>query len=168
MSELTNHFGIDWKLLIAQAINFFVLLLVLKKFAFGPILKMLRARRQEIEKGLEFSKEAEENLRKSNETRERIVTEAKGEALSIVTEAENLAKERREVVLEEAVKKGEALQTEAKRAIHEEKLKMAEEVYHYAEDLVRTGIARVLGRIPEEERDNALIKEALRELKTVK
>ena len=35
--QLISTFGVDWKLLIAQLINFFVLFFVLKRYAYGPI-----------------------------------------------------------------------------------------------------------------------------------
>ena len=50
MSELFSKLGIDWKLLIAQIINFLVLLFVLYKFAYRPILSMLEKRTKKIEK----------------------------------------------------------------------------------------------------------------------
>ena len=42
---------------------------------------------------------------------------------------------------------------------------MGEEVYRDAEGLIRLGITKVLGRMSTEERDEVLVKEALRELK---
>ena len=38
MSELLSKLGIDWRLLIAQLINFLILLFVLRRFAYKPIL----------------------------------------------------------------------------------------------------------------------------------
>lgn len=165
MSELIQHFGIDWKILLAQAVNFFILLFILKRFAYGPVMKILRKRREEIEKGLKFTKEAGEKLGRIGEERDEVLKSARGEALSIVREAESTGKIRKDEIAMEAVKKSEAIITDAKRAIGEEKAKMGEEVYRDAEGLIRLGIAKVLGKMPTEERDEVLIKEALRELK---
>ena len=57
---------------------------------------------------------------------------------------------------------------DAKRAIDEERAKMGELVYQNAGDLVRLGIEKVLGKMSVKERDEELIKEALRELKSIK
>ena len=44
--------GIDWKLLIAQAVNFGILFLVLRRFAYKPMLDFLENRSAQIDKGL--------------------------------------------------------------------------------------------------------------------
>lgn len=167
MEELIKHFGIDWKLLLAQAVNFLILLVVLKKFAYGPILRMLKKRREEIEKGLKFTQEAEKRLTKVGEEREQILKESRVEGLSIISGAENTAKTRKEEITKEAAKKSEAIVEEAKKVIAEEKAKMGEQVYKEAGEMVRLAIAKVLGKMPSEERDEALIKEALKELRKV-
>lgn len=167
MSELIRHFGIDWKLLLAQAVNFFILLIILRKFAYGPLMRMLKRRKEEIEKGLKFTKESEDKLKRIGEEREEVLKEARGEALAVVSEAERAAKIRRGDILKEAALKSENVIAEAKRTIEEEKAKMGEAVYRDAESLIGLGIARVLGKMPHPERDKELIQEALGELKTL-
>ena len=168
MEELIKHFGIDWKLLIAQAINFFILLFLLKKFAYGPILKILRKRKEEIEGGLKASKEAKERLERAEELKEETLQKARGEALSIVGQAEKTAKIRQEEIVQGGHQKAELIMADAKKVIEEEKAKMGEEVYQNAEALIKLGLEKVLGRMPTKERDEILIQEALRELKTIK
>lgn len=129
-------------------------------------MKMLRKRREDIEKGLKFTKEAGEKLERIGEEREAVLKDARVEALSVVREAEATAKVRKDESAIEAVKKSESIIADTKRAIGEEKAKMGEEVYRDAEGLIRLGIAKVLGKMPAEERDGGLIQEALRELKT--
>lgn len=165
MSELIRHFGIDWKILAAQIVNFFILLFILKRFAYGPILRMLKKRKEEIERGLKFTKDAEDRLEKIGEEKEAVLKEARGEALNIVSSAENTAKARKDEIAKEAIKKSEVIVLEAKRVIAEEKAKMGDEVYKEAGELVRLAVAKVLGKIPAEERDSKLIQEALQELK---
>ncbi len=168
MDELIRNFGIDLRLLLAQAVNFFILLFVLWRFAYGPILKTLKARRREIEKGLEFTKKAEEELKRTNELREETLRKARGEALSIVSQAENLGKERKGEMVREANKKVESVVADAKRAIEEEKAKMGEVVHKNAREFLKSGIIKILGKMPAGERDQHLIEEALKELKAAK
>ena len=65
MSELLTKLGIDLKLLVAQIVNFLILLLVLYKFAYGPIVAMLEKRQKKIEKGLKEAEEAHKKLEES-------------------------------------------------------------------------------------------------------
>lgn len=167
MNDFIEHFGIDWKLLLAQVVNFSILLLILKAFVYKPVLEVLKKRKQKIEEGLQFAKDAEEQLRHTEELRGDVLRDAKKDAVSIVTEAEKTALERGEEIREQTTRKTEAAILEAKRLIQEEKLKMKEGLYKEAEMLVRDGIVKVLSEVPEEVRDRKLIEKALAELKTI-
>ena len=102
MSELIKHFGIDWKLLAAQVVNFAILLFLLKRFAYKPILGMLKKRREEIEKGLKFTKDAETKLNLIGEEREEVLKTARQEALKIVGDAEHTGRIRKDEALTKA------------------------------------------------------------------
>ncbi len=167
MSEFITNFGIDWRLLLAQAVNFFLLLFLLKKFAYKPILAMLAKRRQEIEKGFELRREAEETLKRADELRAATLQQARTDSLAMVNEAEQAGKKRQEEIVAEAAKKSEQIIRDAKRIIMQEKAIMGEEVYATAHELIKQGLVKVLGKIPHEERDRQLIRDALAELKTI-
>ena len=62
MSELIHNLGIDWKLLLANAVTFLIVLWVLRKFAFGPIMRALEQRQGTIAKGLADAKQQTEAL----------------------------------------------------------------------------------------------------------
>lgn len=167
MQEFITHFGIDWKLFLAQVINFSVILFLLRKFAYQPILKMLADRREGIKKGVEMQELAKKNLKESNETKNRIVQHANVEALAVVNRAEEIAKGRQEEIIKETDKKVENIIADARRIIDQEKIKMADDVTVEAQYLVQLAVAKVLGKMPASERDTKLISEALRELKAL-
>ena len=166
MAEFITHFGIDWRLFLAQVVNFFLLLFLLKKFAYKPILVMLAKRRREIEKGFELRAEAEETLKRADELRAATLQQARVDALAMVNEAEQAGRKRQEEIVAEAAKKSEQIVHDAKRIMSQEKAIMSEEVYGEAHELIRKGLVRVLGKIQSEERDRQQIKEALAQLKT--
>lgn len=167
MGELLHNFGVDWRLLLAQAVNFFVLLVVLWKFAYTPILGIFRKRREDIAKGLADAREAGEHLAKIEKIGDERLNAARADALGIVNQAESLGKQRKEEILAEAAHKSEVVLADAKRAAGEEQAKAQEEFFAGAEDLMREGIAKVLGRMPAEARDRELIRQAITELKSV-
>ena len=168
MQEFVTHFGIDGRLLLAQVINFTVVLIVLRKFAYRPILKMLRDRREAIQKGLEMSKEAEKNLRESDEMRNRTLEQAQREALAVVTRAEQIGKTRQDEVIKETDRKIEGIIVDARRVIDAEKEKMNAEVAGEAQELIRLSLQKVLGKLPPKDRDLPLIQEAIKELRGVR
>jgi F-type H+-transporting ATPase subunit b len=67
MEEITKVFGIDWRLFIIQAINFGLVVFLLSKFLYKPILNVIEERRKIITKGLDDAKLAEQNLQNSME-----------------------------------------------------------------------------------------------------
>lgn len=168
MTELVSHLGIDWRLFLAQAANFLILFFIFQKFALRPIMNILAARRQEIAKGLAYTREAEERLLSIKQEGDHMVKEARTEALGIVSEAEKVAKIKKEKMAAEARKKAEEIAVETKKRFYEERAKFQQEVVRNAETLVRLGVARVLGRMAPKERDGVLIREALRELSRIK
>lgn len=166
MGELLHNFGVDWKLLIAQAINFFVLFAVLWKFAYKPILKVFRMRRESIAQGLQDAEEASQRLTQADRIGEEKIAAARSEALGIVNQAEALGKTRRDEILQEAADKGETILAQAYQRAEEERLKAEEAFYKDAEDLLRKGMEKVLLALPAEARDRELTRRAIGALKT--
>lgn len=166
MNELIHQFGIEWKLLLAQVVNFFILLVVLKKFAYGPILAILKERKRKIEEGLLAAEESQKKLGEAEKEKEGILTEARKESLGIIQKSETTAKEKENQILAEASKKSEAIFQEEKAKIHEEKLKMKEDIYNESAGFLKDALAKIVEKSPESLDDN-LIKGVLRELKEV-
>lgn len=165
MEEILHKFGIDWKLLLAQGVNFFILFFILKKFVYQPLLAVLHKRKREIEKGVEFTQKAEESFKSADAVKTATIAEAKNQALSIVTQAENSANVRKEEILTEAAAKRDGVIAEARGIIDEHKNKMLAEVHADAEGLLRLALEKVLRRMPPADRDASLIKDALAEAK---
>lgn len=168
MGELLSNFGVDWRLLFAQVVNFAILFWILKRFAYAPVLAMLRNRRKEIEKGMAMRSEAEKNLKEIEQIRTQTVTSANQEALAIVKHAEGEAEGRKEEIMADSLRKSDALVAEARRGINQEREKMGESVAREAEELVRDGIARVLAQMPPHDRDRELIRGALAAIRATK
>ena len=71
--EVLAKLGIDWKLLIAQAVNFLVLLWILRRYAYGPILRVLEARTARIEQGLKDAQASELKLQSAADEEKKLL-----------------------------------------------------------------------------------------------
>jgi F-type H+-transporting ATPase subunit b len=91
MIELFNRLGIDISLLIAQIINFGLLLIILRKFVYAPIVARIEKDEHELRKAQELSKILEEKQRVFEVTKKKEVSEAKQRAQDIIEEAESIA-----------------------------------------------------------------------------
>jgi len=133
MSAVFAAFGIDWRLLVINLINFGLLLTALRYFLYGPITKILEERRQKVAKGVEDAEAAAHTLAEIETSRKEVLAHAGKEADGIVAEARAAAmvKEREilehgETVANTMVKDAEAQAGELKaRAIEESKQEVA-------------------------------------------
>lgn len=91
--------GIDSKLLIAQIINFSLIVVVLTKFLYKPIIAILEKRKREIEEGLALTEKLKIEEEKLKEKREKILEAARKEAQEIMTQGKKDGKEQeREII----------------------------------------------------------------------
>ncbi|RJR14446.1 ATP synthase F0 subunit B [Candidatus Parcubacteria bacterium] len=121
MAELFEAFGINWKLLLVQALNFGVLLLILWKFLYTPVLKLVDERRAKIAEGVKNAEEAEEKLQRSETEGKEIVATASREAEKIVASARERAEEKGSELLRTAETRAEAVLADAQARAEESK-----------------------------------------------
>ena len=121
--------GIDIKLILAQTINFLILVFILRALVYKPLLKMLSKRKEEIEKGLKLTSEMEANKQKFEKEKEKVRQELQEEGKRIIEQAmkearekeDKIAKEIRTATQEEKQKVLEELKQEKKKIIEEAK-----------------------------------------------
>ncbi len=128
MNDLVSKLGIDWRLLSAQLVNFTLLLVILYKLLYKPVLEMFRKRSNIILKSIEEARKNKENLKLSQEAREREMREARLTAKKIIDQAEVLAKAQEEKILSVAKEKSEKLVGEGKTIIKAQKEAMGKEL----------------------------------------
>ena len=85
--EIFAKLGINGPIFLAQVVNFFLLLYILKRLLYRPILKILKERELKIKKGLLEAEKAEIKLREVRESVEEKIKEANKEADKILAKA---------------------------------------------------------------------------------
>ncbi|MFA9262159.1 MAG: F0F1 ATP synthase subunit B [Undibacterium sp.] len=161
--EVLAKLGIDWKLLIAQAVNFAVLLWVLRRYAYKPILRALEARTKKIEQGLKDAALSQEKLQTSLEEEKKIMAAAREEARDILVAAETSAKERDARMLQETKEKIDKMITDAEAHLAEEKSRLIREAKSELSAVVISATERVLGKTVDAKVDVALVEAALKQ-----
>lgn len=161
MDLLLAKLGIDWKLLLAQLVNFLIVFFVLKKFAYKPILSILDKRTAKIEKGLEDAKEAGKRLEEITEKEKAVLAQAKKEAQQIIKASEEQAKANAISIVLEARNQNEKLTLSAKKQIEQEKERMILEIKKEISDLVIEATEKIIEQKLDREKDAELIKRSL-------
>ena len=103
--EILNQFGVQPILLAAQVVNFLILLFILKKFLYKPILKVLDERKKRIEDSLKNAESIERQLQQTQEQSEKIIADTLKEAQKIL----NQTKEDATQIIEGANKEAEQI-----------------------------------------------------------
>lgn len=162
--EFLTNFGFEPKLLLAQIINFVIVLWVLKKFLYKPVLEMLKKRQEAIEKGLHDAQEAEKRLAQAEEKQKIMLREAQEEAKKIIEDAKNHGTELLKLAEERALQLGEKMIQDAKDQINVQT--------EAAEKKLRTSISRIalefleksVGELFEEEDQEKIMSKAIKRL----
>lgn len=144
--ELISKLGIDWKLLAAQIVNFFILLFVLYKFAYKPVLDMLEKRSKTIEKGIHDAKASEERLKEIEQTRRKILDEAAREVGKLLEKAKADAEAMKKDLMADATEQAEDLLRRTKALVAEEKEKMTEDVKKEVAKFIILATGKILQR----------------------
>ena len=127
MESIISTFHIDWKIIIAQAVNFGVVFLVLYIFALKPLSKLMAERSERIAKGVDDAKTNSVLLEKTRQEYENALAQARVEANKIFQEGKREAEAKRVVMLEEAKKEVSATIENGKKMLEAEKTKMVGE-----------------------------------------
>ncbi|PIT92009.1 MAG: hypothetical protein COU08_04100 [Candidatus Harrisonbacteria bacterium CG10_big_fil_rev_8_21_14_0_10_42_17] len=167
MKELLQALGIDWKLLLAQAVNFLIVLIILRLTIYKPVLNMLKNRRIKIEKGLQDAEEAGKRLEGVAALEKERLAKAEKQAITIVERSEGEAKAKGIAMTEAARKKEIEIIEGAERAAAARQEESREAIYEEAAMLIKSAIAKTANTKPEHI-DDQLIKEAVQELKKAK
>lgn len=140
---------------ILTIISLLVAYLILKRFVFKPIIKLLDKRRESVENEL---KEAEDKMAQANEKiaqAERKIIEARAEASEILSEARSQAQKQSMMIIseakEEAVAIRERAESEATRMHHSIVEHMRDEVADLAITISRKVIGREISESGKEE-----------------
>lgn len=149
MAELFAKLGIDWKLLVANTITFFLVLWILRKFAYQPILSMLDKRQKTIHDSLSKAKQAEDDLHRLETEKESMLKDAKQQAQQIMHQAEQQADTIRQEKLATAQTEADKLFARTKAQLQREQEQMLTDARGKLAGLVVTAT----GKIMEEQMD---------------
>lgn len=162
--EAIDSLGINGKLLIAQIINFAVLFWLLKKFLFGPVVKMLDNRSQTIKKGLDDAAKIEKELEATNEKNQAILNEAKEVAKKLIEEAKKSATVESNRIIIEAERRVESQKEKALNEIESQKESSRNEIKKETANLIAMAMEKILNQKIDQKENERIISETVKKL----
>ncbi|MFZ2303245.1 MAG: F0F1 ATP synthase subunit B [Minisyncoccia bacterium] len=129
MEKLVAVFGINWKLLLIQGLNFGLLLAILYQYLYKPVLAMVDARRAKILRAIHDAEKAEVELGQAEFEKARIIREATQRGDELIDAAKKHAETSEITIMKDAHRKAVHLLNEAERRTnreHDEMMQKAE------------------------------------------
>lgn len=162
--QIFESFGIQPTLLLAQIVNFLVILFLLKKFFYKPIIKILDERKKRIEESLKNADLIEEKLKKTEEKSALITQVAQKNAQDLIESAKGEAERITNQAVGESRKIVEEGLTEARVQIEVQRQQMQKQLENETLTLVVEVVKKVLGRTLKTKEKQELTKNALSQI----
>jgi F-type H+-transporting ATPase subunit b len=149
--------------LIAQLLIFLVMLGVLYRFAWGPLLKILNERRERIQQGVEATERAKRELEEAERERQVKLEEARREAQAILDRIAKQGEDLRKELETKAREQADALIARARAEIQQEREKAVQDLRSQVADLAVMAAGRIIGESLDAKKHRELIERTIEE-----
>ncbi len=158
--------GLDWRVMLLQAGTFVLLYLIFKKFALEKVVSVLDARHSKIEESLKTAEDIEKHSEEIGEETRKVAAKARKDAEAVIARAHSEAGEMLKEAQDDAEKKQEKMLLEARAKIGADVKQAKVELRSELLLLVASATETVLGEKIDSDKDQALIKRALKEVQS--
>jgi len=164
LRDTAETFGWNPWLFLSQVISFVIVALVLRRFAYRPILAVLEERRRKIEEGQLNAEKIKKELAEAEKRYQEILAKANADAQRMIDEARESAAHLSERKQQEAIVAAEQIITKAREAAALEHERTMESLKHELGRLVVETTAKVTEKVLTPEDQRRLQEEAARQL----
>ncbi len=164
-SDLFSSIGIDFKLLALQTVAFLLLLWILKKWVYPPIVTMLDKREAMIEEAAKAANLAQKEAAKSQEATENLLKEARKEAGAIISTAKHEAAELSSTSDKKAKERAERIVADAQDQIGRNIESAKRQLQNELVDLVAAATEKVTSEVVDAKANGAIIAKSVKEFK---
>ncbi len=159
--------GIQLPLLLTQIVNFSIMLAVLTKLLYKPILKGLRQRQEKIAAGLAFSEKAKVEEEKLAKKRQELLEEARQESKKIFEEAKKEAKKIKDEIVASGKVELDVLKTRIEKELASKRDEMEKEITGQTVEIAGEMVKRLLKDILTKADQHQMIARKLKEIEKI-
>ncbi len=157
--------GLQLKLFIGQLVTVGVILLILWKWVFTPVVEKLSQRTQRIEKSLTDASRIEHEKLEFEKWRQEEMAKTRSEAGALISKSQVEASAVKDQVLHQTKEEQQKLVDQAKKQIEQEKNQQLQSAKAELADLITTATEKILRQKLDGKKDAELIKESLKGIK---
>ena len=151
-------------LLFWSVVTFLLLLVVLKKVAWGPIISALEQRENDIKDALNAAEQAKKEAEKVSNDYEQSIKDAQKQSQQIIADSKEAAEKVKAKIENDASKKAEIMLNDAKVQINAEKENAINEIKAIAVDLSIKAASKVVEKNIDNDDNRKLVNDAIAEI----
>jgi len=156
--------GINLPWLLAQLVNFILVLVILRMLVYKPVLAMFETRKQKIQEALENAEKVKADAALQQKEFDRKLDDARREAQSAAAVAQQAAEKERQRIIAEAQQDAEKIRVAARGELDYERKQMVSELRQQVIDLSMIGAQRVIGGNLDDRKSRQLVENFLNEV----
>jgi F-type H+-transporting ATPase subunit b len=164
LRDTAETFGWNPGLFLSQVISFVIVALLLRRFAYKPILNVLHERRERIEESLRNAEKIKQQLAEAEKRYAEILAKANADAQKMIDEARESSSHVADRKMQEAIVAAEQIIAKAREASALERERTMAELKRQLGRLVVETTAKVTGKVLTSEDQRRLQEEAARQL----
>jgi len=157
---------LDPGLFVWTIVTFLLLVFVLAKFAWKPLLKMLQDREDMVRSSLEDAEKAKSELERLNEESEAIMAKARSEAQSILADGKAAAEKVKDDIIAKSKEQANKIREDAGNQIQVEKDKAISEIKKEVVNLTLSVAEKLIKKNLSDADNKSLIEESLKKVQT--
>ena len=161
---LFEQLGINWQLFLSQAVNFFILLIILRAFVYKPLLAVIKKRNEKIQQGLQKAEEADIRLKEVDVIAKDKLKQTDQQSISIIKTTEEKADQLRQSLQKKAEEHRIELMKQAELEYKRQQEESKKRVFSEAMELIKKALIKTVELNPKNI-DDALIQKAMTQIK---
>jgi F-type H+-transporting ATPase subunit b len=158
------RFGVDWQHFAAQCLSFGIVVFLLHRYAYRPILAVLEERKQRIKESLDNAEKIKQELANAQTKTREMMIQAGQEASKMIEEARAAAAKVQEQETQKAIAAAQSIVDKARQATQAEHARMLADLRREVGRLVVNTTAKVTGKVLTLDDQKRLAEETNREL----
>ncbi len=156
--------GINLNYLIAQIVNFGIMLFLLNRFLYKPVLNMLETRKNKVRESLAEADRVRQEAAEAQERYQRELEAARRESQEAIQKAMQASERLREEILEKARQEAEEIKARAREEAEREREQILSSARDQIAELVILATERLVGQAVDEKAHHQLIEDVLNQL----
>lgn len=164
IEAVAGQFGLNGQIFLAQLLNFLIVLVVLWRFVYKPVVRFLDERAAKIEKSVTEAQAIERRVKEIEAERETVINQARKESADILEKAHHDAEVRGEEIVSAAKREVERVISKGKQSLASEQEAMIRELRKEIIDLAMKAATRIVQNEVDEKKSKSLAEEVVRKL----